>query len=61
VNAPRPLLSRPQLLLLLAGLGFAIALAPQWVVPRYGFGAYLGLIALVVIALAASARPTRRR
>jgi peptidoglycan/LPS O-acetylase OafA/YrhL len=61
VNGGRRLLSRPQLLLLLAGLGFAIAIAPQWVVPRYGFATYLVLIALVVLALAAAARPSRRR
>ncbi|HEV8635963.1 MAG TPA: hypothetical protein VG370_17195 [Chloroflexota bacterium] len=57
----RPLLSRPALLMLLAGLGFAIAVAPQWIVPRYGFGTYLVLIALVVVLLAANARPPGRR
>jgi hypothetical protein len=60
MRRPGPLLSRPQLLLLLAGLGFALALAPQWIVPRYGFGTYLLLIALVVLALAASVRPAGR-
>jgi hypothetical protein len=60
VNGGRRLLTGPQLLLLLGGLGFALALAPQWIVPRYGFGTYLLLIALIVLALAASARSTRR-
>jgi hypothetical protein len=61
VKGDRRLLSGPQLLLLLAGLGFTLALAPQWIVPRYGYGTYLILIALVVLALVASAGPARRR
>jgi peptidoglycan/LPS O-acetylase OafA/YrhL len=54
-------IGRAQAMMLLAGLGLAVALAPQWVVPRYGFGAYLVLVAFAVIGLAAVARRSTPR
>lgn len=52
---------RPLLLFVLTGLGVAIAVAPQWIVPRYGLNTYLLMIAMVVISLAVLAQPPGRR
>jgi hypothetical protein len=43
-------------MLLVAGLGLAVALAPSVIVPRYGFNAYLLFVALAVVVLATTAR-----
>lgn len=56
----RPLLTRTQLMMLVAGLGLALAMAPQLIVPRAGMTGYLMLVALAAVVLATMARPSKR-
>lgn len=45
-----------QAMFLLSALGLVVALAPSVIVPRYGFNAYLLLVALTVVTLVVVAR-----
>ena len=40
-----------QAMLVVAGLGLVVAMAPSLIVPRYGLNGYLLLVALVVVML----------
>ena len=45
-----------QAMLVVAGLGLVVAMAPSVVVPRYGLSGYLMLVALAVVLLVVVAR-----
>lgn len=58
---PRPLLTRSQLTMLLAGLGLAMGVAPGLLIDRLGLTGYFSVVVLLVVALVLMVRPTGRR